>query len=379
VTIYERAAEARPTGAGLLVQPAGLAVLSHLCLDEEIAAKGARIEGLHGETTKGTTLIDLHYKDLSPNLFGVGIHRGNLFDALYNKAMELGAKLVTDCDVVAAEMKDGKRALQDANGKDLGSFDLVVDASGYKSPLRKYGHETAFKPYPFGALWGICKDADNRFQGKMDQRYKGTGTMIGLLPVGKTPESNDNHVAFFWSMPADKFGAWKDGGLDKWKSEVLSHWPEVRPLVEQFTSADQLRFAPYAHAAMKEWHAENMAFIGDAAHSTSPQLGQGANMAFIDALTLAQKLEQKPTINEALAAYSAERKQHIRFHQKASRLLTPFFQSASKVRAPMRNAALAVMKKIPYFRGQMTRTFAGAKKGVFKTVNPGQWNKKYGI
>jgi 2-polyprenyl-6-methoxyphenol hydroxylase-like FAD-dependent oxidoreductase len=130
---------------------------------------------------------------------------------------------------------------------------------------------------------------------------------------------------------------------------------------------------------MKEWHADRMAFIGDAAHSTSPQLGQGANMAFIDALTLAQKLEHEPSVNAALEAYSAERKQHIRFHQRASRLLTPFFQSASKMRAPLRNAALAVMAKIPYFKGQMTRTFAGAKKGLFKTVNPGKWNKKYGI
>ena len=108
VTIFERGAEARPTGAGLLVQPAGLAVLSHLGLDETIAAKGARIEGLHGETTAGTTLIDLQYKDLSPKLFGVGIHRGSLFDALYEKAMDLGAKLVTGCDIVSAELKDGK-------------------------------------------------------------------------------------------------------------------------------------------------------------------------------------------------------------------------------------------------------------------------------
>jgi 2-polyprenyl-6-methoxyphenol hydroxylase-like FAD-dependent oxidoreductase len=65
-----------------------------------------------------------------------------------------------------------------------------------------------------------------------------------------------------------------------------------------------------------------LAFIGDAAHRASPQLGQGANMALFDALALARALHQNP-LDDALPRYAQTRRWHVRLYQTLSAVFTP--------------------------------------------------------
>jgi 2-polyprenyl-6-methoxyphenol hydroxylase-like FAD-dependent oxidoreductase len=51
--------------------------------------------------------------------------------------------------------------------------------------------------------------------------------------------------------------------------------------------------------------------LGDAAHAMSPQLGQGVNMALVDALALAARLRDAATTEAAFAAYAHERRAHM--------------------------------------------------------------------
>ena len=128
---------------------------------------------------------------------------------------------------------------------------------------------------------------------------------------------------------------------------------------------------------MKTYHAERLAFIGDAAHSTGPLLGQSASMGFIDALTLAEKLRTKSTLKKALSSYSAERESHVRFQQAVSRNTTPFFQSSSWTKGLVRDFTFAIAQKTHYGRKPMASTLAGVHKGIFRKNNPGKWSKKY--
>ena len=83
---------------------------------------------------------------------------------------------------------------------------------------------------------------------------------------------------------------------------------------------------------MWPWHADRLVFLGDAAHATSPQLGQGANLAMIDAVTFADCVAAAPD-----AAYSAARRRHLNYYQFMTRALTPFFQSDSRLLAVVRD------------------------------------------
>ena len=79
-------------------------------------------------------------------------------------------------------------------------------------------------------------------------------------------------------------------------------------------------FAVYADVFMQRYHHENILFIGDAAHGMSPQLGQGANMAFIDSYFLDKVLtNSKHGIDLALTNYTEVRRKHLRFYSQASK------------------------------------------------------------
>ena len=65
----------------------------------------------------------------------------------------------------------------------------------------------------------------------------------------------------------------------------------------------------------------------DAAHATSPQLGQGCNLALIDAATLCDAIDAADALPDALAAYTRARRPALNFYQRATRWLTPLFQS----------------------------------------------------
>jgi len=51
--------------------------------------------------------------------------------------------------------------------------------------------------------------------------------------------------------------------------------------------------------------------VGDAAHATSPRLGQGPNLALMDALVLAESVSARATIADALALYEVSRRPHF--------------------------------------------------------------------
>ena len=106
---------------------------------------------------------------------------------------------------------------------------------------------------------------------------------------------------------------------------------------------------------MKRFHQGNVAFLGDAAHAMSPQLGQGANLALLDAAALADALRA----GEGLAGYTRRRRAHIRLYAFASRWMTPFFQSGRDRLAAPRDALMGPAARLPWIGRQMVRTMAG--------------------
>ena len=381
VTLFERFDTPSPVGAGLLLQPTGLACLAALGLDAAVLAAGARVRHLYGRTAKGRTIFDISYQNLHPSLFGLGIHRGALFDALHDAVVRQGMKIVTGCNIADTRIVGDRREIMDKTGVVQGAFDLVIDASGAQSSLRSgHGQMKYNKPYPYGAVWGVCQDPGQSFgRDVLQQRYDGAGVMIGALPIGKRPGDGRETLAFFWSLPAESYPAWREAGLEAWRQKVVAYWPEMLPLVAQFNTVDDLTFARYSDVMMRQWHGDRLVFIGDAAHCTSPQLGQGANLGLMDARAIADCLRENKDVQAGLAAYSAVRKNQTKFYQVASRWLTPFFQSDNKAAAWLRDMTFSTMCKTPYVRAQMMRTLGGVKTGIFTHMNPGDIHRDYDV
>jgi 2-polyprenyl-6-methoxyphenol hydroxylase-like FAD-dependent oxidoreductase len=200
------------------------------------------------------------------------------------------------------------------------------------------------------------------------QRYVGARIMIGHLPVGRIDAASPSLAAFFWGLKPADYPAWRAGFAD-WRDQVAHLWPALTPVVAAFGGPDDLTLASYMHFTARRPFRGPFALIGDAAHATSPQLGQGANNALLDALALADALDATVDIAQALASYARLRRRHVRFYQLASAAMTPFFQSDSRVLADLRDLAFHRMKIIPWLRREMLLTLAGLKTGLFASAS----------
>ena len=152
--------------------------------------------------------------------------------------------------------------------------------------------------------------------------------------------------------------------MQAWKHSVLTLAP-IEPVLAHIESIEQLTYASYADVQMRYWHQGRVVCIGDCAHATSPQLGQGANLALIDAMTLAHCFETPGDAGIAvtLANYSRLRHSHLRYYQTASKWLTPFFQSDSRIASTLRDLALGPVCRAPLMKQQMAKTLSGMKTG----------------
>ena len=384
VHLLERFAEARPIGAGLLLQPTGLACLARLGLDAGARELGAVIHDIQGRTVGGWPVLAIDYRRLRPHLFGLGIHRASLFALLHDEVARLAVPIATGIEAIRIERHArGRTVVIDRNGRHHGPYDLVVDASGMRSALRTaVGGRIRDRPFTYGAIWAALPITDGwKEQATLAQRYDGAPVMIGVLPIGRMPQDPTPRAAFFWSMRADQHGAWLAAGIDTWKARVTSLWPAVAPILEAVRVPADLTFVTYSDVVVARPYCPDLrlAVIGDGAHGTSPQLGQGANLALIDALTLADALKASTTVEAALADHHERRRRHVAFYQIASRWLTPFFQSDSRAAGLLRDASFALASRVPFAEGQMLRTLAGVKTGLFGTLDPGDWSPRYGM
>jgi 2-polyprenyl-6-methoxyphenol hydroxylase-like FAD-dependent oxidoreductase len=346
VVVFDRMSAPAPIGSGLILQPVGLAVLDEIGVSDRMRELGAPIKRLFGRTMPSNRVVlDVRYRALGGGAGeGVAVHRGTLFEALLDAARDAGAQMEGGREIVATS--DGRLTFADVTVSPR--FDLVIDALGVKSPLSR---PAPLPPLPFGALW--CNvdwpsgpEAEPFDANALEQRYEAARKMVGVLPVGSVRAGAPRQAAFFWSLRHADLAAWRDAPLDQWRGDALKLWPQAATFIEQVKDREQLIFAAYCHGTRASPASPGMAHVGDSWHSASPQLGQGANMALLDALGLARALEANRDISLALDAYSRSRRTHIRLYQLVSWMFTPAYQSDSRAIALVRDWLMAPFSRL---------------------------------
>ncbi len=369
ISLFDQFEAPKPVGSGLVIQPVGQEVLAHIGVLNQALAHGNKISRMFGdEVPSGRTVLDVHYNLNNTNQFGLAIHRASLFEVLLQAVRASNGITIHTASRISTLKRDQHQTyIVTEGGEAFGSFELVIDSAGASSPLsplkaRKLG---------YGAIWGTVDwpSDTNLSQQMLTQRYRRATNMVGVLPIGTMPKSimpkdnNKKHdkqkAAIFWSLPVNDFQQWEKEGIDVWKAKTIELWPDFAPFVEQITDTQQMTMASYSHGTLYRPYSHNLVHIGDSAHRASPQLGQGANMALLDALALSRALSYLP-VKEALPAYARARRWHVGVYQLMSFMFTPMYQSDSQLLPLIRNHLLYPISQLPLMPRLLTSLVCGS-------------------
>ncbi len=358
VELFERFDAPRPIGSGLLIQSSGQSILKILGLLDNIVAKGAPVDRLFGiNIANGKRALDMEYRYLGQGAHAIGIHRSSLFAALYQAVLD--AKIAVHCHHhLSGYQADGQRIRPIfKNSPALDWYDYLIDASGARSPLSNGDAHTL----PYGAFWAtVDRPAGNQIAlSALEQRYDAAHSMAGIMPVGVNPASGNAGVALFWSVRHDQYDQFRDAGIAAWQRNFVAIWPEARAFAEQITSMDHLTWAAYHHRTGNAASHARLFHIGDAWHSTSPQLGQGANMALLDAYALSNAIAQAASPTMIAQQYRHARADHVALYQLLSRVFTPAYQSDSVILPWLRDIAVHHGARLPVIRKLIASIVSG--------------------
>jgi 2-polyprenyl-6-methoxyphenol hydroxylase-like FAD-dependent oxidoreductase len=109
-----------------------------------------------------------------------------------------------------------------------------------------------------------------------------------------------------------------EGRLDRLRNRFAMFGARVQEYLASLERDDQVICSAMEWMAFEKWHTGRVALVGDAAHASSPMMGQGGCMAMEDACVLAEELRAAVTVESALANYVSRRKPRVEWVQHQS-------------------------------------------------------------
>jgi 2-polyprenyl-6-methoxyphenol hydroxylase-like FAD-dependent oxidoreductase len=255
ITLYDKFDKVQTVGAGILMQPSSMEILKKLNLYDELLKNGEKVYNLEGINHRGRQVFLTSYNDYAPECFGIGIHRSILFQSLYNKCkMQSNIKFELNQEIIS---------LDDIKS----TSDLLIVANGSHSNLREQVPiKQSYRLYPYGCLWTTIED-DQIAVNRLCQYVKYSQEMFGILPSGIN-ENLKRIVSVFWSLLIRLKNTYSMQKISESMKFYLNE--ENNHFLEKLQQSNY-SFAVYADIYMRQYHHENIVFIGDAAHVMSPQ------------------------------------------------------------------------------------------------------------
>lgn len=315
-TVYERAAVIQEVGAGLVLAPNALHICERLgLLEAVVAASWPLTAGLVAEAN-GRPLSRIDATGLAQR-YGYGmrvIQRGTLqrllLDALPAGTVHTGKKVVgltSFREATQVAFADGE----------VVSSGFVIGADGINSAVR----QAAFGPWPLRYSGQTCWRAVVAHALPPAQHYtsieywgRTPGLRVGVVPMGA------GQVYVYLTAAATAGQADTPGALPAELQRLTREFaPEVRELLRACDERRLHRADLFDMPTLATWSAGPVALLGDAAHATTPNLGQGACQALEDAYTVAACLAAHQAPEAAFAHYQTLRKAKADYTVQLSR------------------------------------------------------------
>ncbi len=338
-TIYEAAPQLRPVGAGIVMASNAMQIAKKLGVYDEIRSAGVVLRSFGIADHRGVPIqmTDIAAVEKQYGAPSVAIHRGVLQKILLEK--------------LPPGMVHTSRRLsslsQDASGQVHGAFDsghsfsadLVIGADGIRSATRRlllgeqplrYSTHTCWRgivpyrlPEPGNAkeLWG-----------------KTGGKRVALIQI------DPDHIYFYFTLK--KKPGFQVEDLPAFFQEQMAEFPPVYgEALAAANPASVFHDDLYDLRQLPTWHRGNTLLIGDAAHATTPNMGQGGCQAVEDAWFLARELAMPEDSAQAFAGFEARRRKRVARIVNTSFQIGLLSNLGGPLGYPLRNALLRATPK----------------------------------
>ncbi len=316
-TLIEREAHWAPASSGIFIYSNGLQALDRLGALDDICESGwVSPDGGNLYLTAGgetiTRTVYPRFGDHIPAI--VGIRRLELHRVLAAGLERLGVTIRLRVTVASISDEDHAKPVTVvlSDGSIL-TCNLLVGADGIRSQVRTH----LFGPIePFYTGLGVWRSTHAR-PATIDTKIMmmGVGTRLGIMPI-----SRDELYMFGTTSEPDKPFYPRETWPQQMRRKFSAFKGPAAALLEEIAHADQVFYTAIEEMHLPlPWSKGRVVLVGDAAHSSSPFMGQGGAMALEDGLVLAEMLAAAEDIAGACTAFSKRRFERCRFVQEESR------------------------------------------------------------
>jgi len=303
VTIYEQSHEIKEVGAGIWVAPNGLKVYEELGISKDIITAGKALEKI--------SIVDLNFKPIS-EIIGKSIERKHRFTtvAIHRAILQkiLASFVPKDTIILGKKFKSYTQTkdaiIAEFDDETKVEADFLIGADGIKSNARLQMQPDTKLRYSGQTCWRFVTDFD--FPNEEGNMYEVWSDKKGLR-VGYSKINNKQAYVFITNY--EKAGGKDNPATLKYNLlELCYKFPLIiKQLVNSCNVNDIIRTDLFDFKPLKSWTDGKIALLGDAAHATTPNLGQGASQAIEDAYVLTQQLRSNTDIEKGLKTYEQVR------------------------------------------------------------------------
>lgn len=336
VVVYEKAKQFKALGTGIGIGSNALEALKVLKLNDEIRPFGHTLQTQIFYNAKGKVLNTIDYTTLK-NQYGeenITIHRGHLHQVLYDQLSVGVLQLNKECVGVEQYDKQVKVTFQDGTSD---TADLCIAADGIHSTIRKTFYPDSQPRYAGYTCWRGIAVNDGLIDAHTSCEIWDAKGRIGYAPMA------NNQLYWFACINTKE----KDVFYQQFQKQQLAYYfkdyPKqavdmiLRTEPQEFLHHDIYDIEPIARFVF-----DRIVLLGDAAHATTPNMGQGAGQAIEDAVTLANMLRGME-VDEALRYYEQQRLGQTTKVTQISKQIGDIAQLSNPILASVRNAAIPLI------------------------------------
>jgi len=292
INIFEASAEIKAVGAGIIIANNAMQVFKELGIQDKIEKAGNKISYMNitDPQLKNIFAVDLTEYEKKYSAHNIAIHRGDLQKIL---AKEIGYDHI-NLSKRLSKIEKGKLFKLTFEDNSTIESNLVIGADGIKSVVRNQLFEKSTLRNAKQKCWrGICEiDLPEKYHNELNEAW-GKGKRFGFVKIS-------NKKVYWYALINSKNAVSDDVNLHElfgaFHSDILNMISVTNK--EQIIVSNIIDLKP-----IDKWQSGNVCLLGDAAHATTPNLGQGACQAIEDAYVLGKLLDNGTALENTFKEY----------------------------------------------------------------------------